>query len=100
MPMHAAVNDMPRLSRHARLRWDAREGKHLLLSPERGLLLGETAAAIVSLCDGAHTVDAIVAALAERYGADSRDAIERDTLALLDDLARRGLLDRIDAAGW
>jgi pyrroloquinoline quinone biosynthesis protein D len=93
--MSLAPGSTPRLARHARVRWDAREGKYLLLSPERGLLLSESAAAIVKLCDGAHTVEGIVAALVARFGPEARKAIERDTLALLDELRNRGLLDRV-----
>ena len=60
----------PRLSRKARVRPDPRDGRPVLLSPERGLRLGDSAAAIVALCDGTRTVDAIVEELATRYEAD------------------------------
>ena len=59
----------PRLSRKARVRPDPRDGRPVLLSPERGFRLSDTAAAIVALCDGTRDVEAIVSELATRYGA-------------------------------
>jgi pyrroloquinoline quinone biosynthesis protein E len=82
----------PRLSRKARVQPDPRDGRPVLLSPERGLRLSDTAAAIVALCDGTREVDAIIDELASRYGA-ARDVIARDVEALLGDLHDRGLLE-------
>jgi len=82
----------PRLSRKARVQPDPRDGRPVLLSPERGLRLSDTAAAIVALCDGTREVDAIVDELAARYGAD-RAVIARDVTALLDDLHSRALIE-------
>ncbi len=82
----------PRLSRKARIRPDPRDGQPVLLSPERGLRLGPTAAAIVGLCDGTREVDGIVDELQARYGAD-RTRVAADVLALLTDLHARALLE-------
>jgi PqqA peptide cyclase len=84
----------PRLSRKARVQPDPRDGRPVLLSPERGMRLGDTAAAIVALCDGTREADAIVDELTARYRA-GRDVVARDVEVLLDDLCDRGLLD-----GW
>jgi pyrroloquinoline quinone biosynthesis protein E len=86
----------PRLSRKARLQPDPRDGTPVLLSPERGLRLSETAAAIVGMCDGTRTVDEIVVALAARYGAE-RDRVEADVRALLGQLRARALVEGVDA---
>jgi PqqA peptide cyclase len=102
----------PRLARGARVRLDPRDATPVLLSPERGLRLSATAAAVVALCDGTRTADAIVDALALRYlgrdrtdrsktGGEGRDAVNRsererlaaDVRALLDDLRARGLIE-------
>jgi pyrroloquinoline quinone biosynthesis protein E len=82
----------PRLSRKARVQPDPRDGVPVLLSPERGLRLGETAAAIVALCDGTRTPGAMVDELCARYGGP-RDVVARDVDVLLDDLHARGLLE-------
>jgi pyrroloquinoline quinone biosynthesis protein E len=87
----------PRLSPKARVRPDPRDGRPVLLSPERGLRLGDTAAAVVALCDGTREVEAIVGELATRYGAP-REGIARDVEALLADLRGRGLLEGYDRA--
>jgi pyrroloquinoline quinone biosynthesis protein E len=82
----------PRLAAKARLKWDAREHKFLLLYPERGLLLNETAAAIVQLCDGSRTIEDIARALAEDDGGDAADTL-RESLTFLGELRARALLD-------
>jgi len=81
----------------ARLRWDKIEQRHVLLSPERGLSLGATAAEIVQLCDGTRTAAGVEAACVERYGAGGADErerarIEHDVQALIADLLARGLV--------
>jgi pyrroloquinoline quinone biosynthesis protein E len=82
----------PRLSSKARVRPDPRDGGAVLLSPERGLRLSETAAAVVALCDGTRELDAIVDALQARYGGD-RARITIDALALLQELHSRALIE-------
>lgn len=57
----------PRVARRARLRYDDTRESHVLLMPERVIMLGDTAAEILGLCDGERTVDDIVAELQARY---------------------------------
>jgi len=72
-----APETMPRLWRLARLEFDRVRRRHVLLYPEGAVLLNDTGAAILELCDGTHTVYQIVAILTERYGADvSADVTE------------------------
>ena len=87
----------PRLARGVRTRSDPRDGTPVLLSPERGLRLGGTAAAVVALCDGTRDLAGIVAALAERYPGAGEARIEADVRGLLRDLRARGLVDGVDA---
>jgi pyrroloquinoline quinone biosynthesis protein E len=65
----------------------------VLLSPERGLRLGPTAAAIVALCDGTRTPAEIVDALALRFPGSDREIIARDVIGLLSDLRSRTLVE-------
>jgi pyrroloquinoline quinone biosynthesis protein D len=81
-----------RLSRKARLRRDALSGQTLLLYPERGLLLNQSAGDVLALCTGEHTLNAIVARLAKRRPAQQA-VIERDVRALLHALEQRGLVE-------
>ena len=56
--------------------------------------LNESAAEIWKMCDGAHTIDQIVDALAETYDQE-RSQIEQDARAFLDELLRLELLERL-----
>jgi len=86
----------PQLVRRARLRLDRRSGDYLLLWPERGLALNPTAADVLRLCTGAHTVAAIVARLAERYDRASTDRLSHDVLEFLGALEDRGLVADVE----
>ena len=80
--------ERPKLAQAARLRFDKIDQKHLLLSPERGLLLNETATAILELCDGTRTAGEIADALRARWPNASSDEVA----AFIDRLRERGLL--------
>ena len=87
-----AANARPRLAPKVRLRWDHKDARYMLLYPERGLVLNATAADVVKLCTGEHTVAAIVERLAEKYAPQPADAIEREVLTFLHAMADRGLI--------
>lgn len=81
----------PRLAAKARLRYDRKGERYMLLYPERGLALNATAADIVKLCTGEHSVAAIAGRLAAKYERDAT-SIEREVMELLAALAERGLV--------
>ncbi len=83
----------PKLASKARLKWDARDQKHVLLSPERGLVLNASAARVIELCDGTRTVDAIVDQLATTHEGSDRVQIARDVDEVLALLCARALLE-------
>src|SRR4051794_28110271 len=87
----------PKLAKKARLRFDRHENMHMILYPERGLALSETAAAIALRCDGTRSVLAIVNELAAAAFPPVDEAmkaqIERDVVLFLEDLKARGLLE-------
>ena len=83
----------PRLAAKARLRYDRQNERYLLLYPERGLALNGTAADVVRLCTGEHTVDGH----RRRSSPGStptqpREVVEREVLTFLATLADRGLV--------
>jgi len=84
--------DHPKLAKKARLKWDAREKKFMLLYPERGLLLNDSAAEIVKLCDGTRSVSQIIDAICAEKQAD-RDLVTKDVNDLLQKLRERRLLE-------
>ena len=87
-----SADTRPKLAAKARLRFDRKSTRYLLLYPERGLELNATAADIVRLCTGEHTVAGIVDRLVETYADRPRDVVERETMSFLATLAGRGLL--------
>ena len=62
--------------------------KHVLLYPEGAVLLNDTGAAILELCNGTRTVDEIVTILNERYHAD----VSADVNEYLSQMADRELV--------
>jgi pyrroloquinoline quinone biosynthesis protein D len=86
MPLSA--NTTPRLWRLARLEYDTVRQRHVLLYPEGAVLLNDTGAAILELCNGTRTVDQIVAILSERYHAD----VSADVNEYLSQMADRELV--------
>ena len=78
----------PRLWRLARISFDKVRQRRVLLYPEGAMFINETGAAILELCNGAHTVQDIARTLGERYGAD----VQTDVLEYLTDMARRDLV--------
>jgi pyrroloquinoline quinone biosynthesis protein D len=71
------TDSMPRLWKLARLDYDSVRQRHVLLYPEGAVLLNDTGAAILELCNGNRTVGEIATILGERYQADvSADVTE------------------------
>jgi coenzyme PQQ biosynthesis protein PqqD len=91
-PSVITADSRPIVAAKARLRWDARTSRHLLLYPERGLILNPTAADVIQLCTGEHTVGTIVDRLAEKYAPQPRETVEREVLAFLVNMVDRGLI--------
>ena len=81
----------PRIAAKARLRYDRKAERYMLLYPEKGLVLNRTAADIAQLCTGEHSVGAIVEQLAAKYGKEA-PVIEREVMGFLSALSERGLL--------
>jgi coenzyme PQQ biosynthesis protein PqqD len=90
-----SAESRPRLASKARLRFDRQSRRYLLLYPERGLELNPTAADIVQLCTGEHTLAAIVDELSRKYSTRPRDVIEREVQTFLGAMADRGLVQDI-----
>jgi coenzyme PQQ biosynthesis protein PqqD len=87
-----SLQTRPRLAAKARLRWDRKDERFMLLYPERGLVLNPTAADVVRLCTGEVTVSAIVDQLAAKYAPQPREVVEREVLTFLTRMLERGLV--------
>ena len=67
MSIAVLSTNRPRLARRVRLEWDPVREQHMLLEPEGVLVLNQTGATILGLCDGERTVVEIVEELRGRY---------------------------------
>ena len=82
MSIAVLSTNRPRLARRVRLEWDPVRKQHMLLQPEGVLVLNQTGATILSLCDGERTVVEIVEELRGRYNRVAGDEV-RDFLTRL-----------------
>jgi pyrroloquinoline quinone biosynthesis protein D len=82
------VDTVPRLWKLARLDFDPVRQRPVLLYPEGAVLLNDTGAAILELCNGTHTVGEIATILSERYHAD----VSADVTEYLQKMADRELV--------
>ncbi|WP_167474365.1 pyrroloquinoline quinone biosynthesis peptide chaperone PqqD [Nocardia arthritidis] len=83
--------NVPRLRPGVRLTRDPARGT-LALLPEGVVVLNDTAAAVLALCDGASSVGRIV----ERLGAEFEGVRAEDVTELLDRLAQRRVVTLSD----
>ena len=81
----------PKLAPKTKLRLDPKTGKYILLYPEKGLLLNPTGAAILKLCNGEQSLQAIVATLTVEFQSDSAK-VSAEVLSFVQGLLDRGLL--------
>ena len=84
---------VPKLARKARLKLDRHANRFMILYPERGLELNDTAAAIAHKLDGVRSIATIADELAQEHEGAPRDAIEKDVVAFVCELQGKGLLD-------
>lgn len=86
MSVAVRSTNRPHLARRIRLEWDPVRERHVLLEPEGVLVLNQTGATILGLCDGERTVVEIVEELRGKYDGVAGDEV-RDFLSRL--VARR-----------
>jgi pyrroloquinoline quinone biosynthesis protein D len=84
----------PRLTRKVRLKFDPIEKQFLLLYPERGMKLSDSAAEILQRCDGERTVDKIAAELAYTTGTPLA-IVRQDVLRFVEEMRTRGLVELV-----
>lgn len=84
-----SASSRPALARHVRLRHDATRDRWVLLAPERVLTPSETGIAVLKLCDGARSIEAIAGALGAEYDAPPPDILA-DILPMLQEMADKG----------
>ena len=80
-----------RLGRGMKLREDKARNQWVVMGPERMFVPDDIALEVLRLVDGARSVDAMVDDLAIRFAAP-RGEIMTDVVAMLDDLAAKGVV--------
>ena len=86
-----APASVPALARHVKMRHDNVRNRWLILAPERVFTPDAVAIAVLQLCDGKRSVEAIAVALEQTYNAP-KERIISDILPMLQDLADRGVV--------
>jgi pyrroloquinoline quinone biosynthesis protein D len=86
-----STESRPRLARKARLRFDRKTERYMLLYPEKGMVLNSTGADVLHLCTGDHTVATIIERLTAKY-AQTPSAVEQQVFDFLRAMEDRGLV--------
>ena len=86
--MTVTAATVPSIWRLARLEFDPVRQQRVLLYPEGVVLLNDTGAAILDLCDGRRSIADIAEVLKERYQVD----VEGDVIEYLSGLVDRELV--------
>jgi len=81
----------PAMPPYIKLRHDAGRNRWIILAPERLFDPDEIAVEVLKLCDGERTVGDIADRLGKEYNAPRED-IEADIIAMLQDLADKGVV--------
>ena len=85
-------NDIPKLPRHAKLRFDEARKKWIINAPERVFELDEIAAEVMQLIDGKSSIINIVDILVKKFEGASKEIVKKDVLSLLQPLAEKGFI--------
>lgn len=75
MSITVLATNRPHLARLVRLDWDDVRESYVLLAPEGVIVLNQTGATILRLCDGERTVEEIVEELRGQYDRVSGDEV-------------------------
>jgi pyrroloquinoline quinone biosynthesis protein D len=84
----------PRLTRKVRLKLDPIEKQFVLLYPERGMKLSDSAAEILQRCDGERTVEKIASELASMTGAPLA-VVRQDVVTFVEQMRTRGIVELV-----
>ena len=86
------LQDIPKLPRHAKLRYDQARKKWIINAPERVFELDEIAAEIMQMLDGTLSIKQIVDKLSTKFANAPVEQISRDVVLMLQSLADKGFV--------
>jgi pyrroloquinoline quinone biosynthesis protein D len=84
--------NIPKLPRHAKLRFDEARKKWIINAPERVFELDEIAGEVMQLVNGKSSISLIIDVLVKKFKGAPRDIIAKDVLAMLQPLADKGFI--------
>ena len=90
--LNLTENDIPKLPRHAKLRYDEARKKWIINAPERVFELDEIAAEIMQMIDGNLSINQIVDKLANKFENAPKEQISKDVIIMLQSLADKGFV--------
>jgi pyrroloquinoline quinone biosynthesis protein D len=85
------ASSQPALPRHIKMRHDVARDRWTILAPERVFTPDVIAVAVLQLCDGSRSVEAIAGELAQTYNAP-KERILADITPMLQELADKGVV--------
>jgi len=86
------LSHIPKLPRHAKLRFDEARKKWIINAPERVFELDEIAAEVMQLVNGNISINSIVDSLHKKFKEASREQISKDVIIMLQSLADKGFI--------
>ena len=86
------LHDVPKLPRHAKLRYDQARKKWIINAPERVFELDEIAGEIMQLLDGKLSLKEIIDKLALKFKNAPVEQISKDVVLMLQSLADKGFV--------
>ncbi len=86
------LDDIPKLPRHAKLRYDEARKKWIINAPERVFELDEIAAEIMQMLDGNLSINDMVDKLVIKFENAPREQISQDVVVMLQSLADKGFV--------
>ncbi|MDC3024426.1 pyrroloquinoline quinone biosynthesis peptide chaperone PqqD [Alphaproteobacteria bacterium] len=86
------LHDIPKLPRHAKLRYDQARKKWIINAPERVFELDEIAAEIMRMLDGSLSIKEIIDKLAIKFKDAPVEQISKDVILMLQSLADKGFV--------
>ena len=86
------LEDIPKLPRHSKLRYDEARKKWIINAPERVFELDEIAAEIIKMLDGNSSINQIIDKLVMKFEEATREQISKDVTLMLQSLADKGFV--------
>ena len=83
---------IPSLPRGVKLRFDKARDAWVMLAPERVFMPDDIAVEILKRCSGQTALSSIIDDLAQTFSAP-RDQVAKDVIAMLQDLADKGMVE-------